>query len=60
MSGALVSKALIWSNASPPLEPHRQALPVRVSSSKGLDTVEKTRINLVQNRADPRMILTSE
>ena len=60
MTGALVSKALIWSNDSPPLEPHSQALPVRVSSNKGLDTLEKTGINLVQNGADTRELLTSD
>ena len=46
---AMVSKDLIWSNASSFLVPHNYGLPVRVSSYKRLNIFDKPGINLAQN-----------
>ena len=41
-------------------QPHLKDLPVHVRSQRGLDIVENPGINLAQNWADPRKLLTSD
>ena len=59
ITGALVRSFLICSNASSCLVPHFHGFLALVKSQNGLDMLEKPGINLAQNWADPRTLLTS-